>query len=64
MVKHVDKVSLATLHSKRREGSRCCFLGENKNGRRVVMGASIRLPWESGCIGLTYMADQWAWSHR
>jgi hypothetical protein len=39
MVKEsVDKVSLASLHSRRRGVLRRYFLGENKNDRREVMG--------------------------
>jgi hypothetical protein len=27
-----------------------------------VMGASVRLPWESGCVRRTCMSDSWDWA--
>jgi hypothetical protein len=49
--KNMDKVSLAVLQSHHRGGSRCCFLGENKNGRRedVATHASSSAVMSLGC---------------
>jgi hypothetical protein len=54
VVKNMKKVSLSALHSHRRGGSRHCFLGENKNCRREVMG-HVRLFYRRCIMG--------SWAH-